>query len=159
MVYRGGSPGRQDDGHCMAVARRSPIWPIRESSPQRTPTFLLWRSRRTTGWVRAVPGAPPTAPASMGGPDGRSDGIPGKGKGLNRVTMDLFIVASFDLKFFFYFSTSILFCFTLAVFPCTSYHHHRCDAGCTPRSDRARLVRVARTARSNSSITRVSTVV
>ena len=82
MVYRGGSPGRQDDGHCMAVARRSPIWPIRESSPQRTPTFLLWRSRRTTGWVRAVPGAPPTAPASMDGPDGRTDGIPGVGKGL-----------------------------------------------------------------------------
>ena len=75
----------------MAVARRSPIWPIRESSPQRTPTFLLWRSRRTTGWVRAVPGAPPTAPASMGGPDGRSDGIPGKGKGLTLIIQDVYV--------------------------------------------------------------------
>ena len=31
--------------------------------------------------VRAVPGAVPTAAASMDGSDGRTDGIPGAGKG------------------------------------------------------------------------------
>ena len=30
---------------------------------------LLWRSRGTKGWVRAVPGAPPAAAEGMDGPD------------------------------------------------------------------------------------------
>ena len=82
MVYRGGMPASAGRPPWLKVARRSPIWPNRESSPQRTPIFLLWRSRGTIGWVRATPGALPTAPASMDGPDGRGGEIPGVGKGL-----------------------------------------------------------------------------
>ena len=47
-----------------------------------TPILLLRRSRGAIGRVRATPGAPPTAAASMDGSDGRADGIPGGGKGL-----------------------------------------------------------------------------
>ena len=47
-----------------------------------TPILLLWRSRGAIGRVRATPGAPPTAAASMDGSDGRADGIPGGGKGV-----------------------------------------------------------------------------
>ena len=83
MVYRGGMPASAGRTPWLFVARRSPIWPNLESSPQRTPIFLLWRSRGTIGWVRAAPGALPTPPASMDGPDGRSDGISVHRKGLS----------------------------------------------------------------------------
>ena len=45
---------------------------------------LLWRSRGTKGWVRAVPGAPPAAAEGMDSPDvrGRATESPVGGKGL-----------------------------------------------------------------------------
>ena len=46
-------------------------------------TFLmLSRSREAIGRVRATPGALSTAGRTTDGPDGRTDGIPGAGKGL-----------------------------------------------------------------------------
>ena len=46
-------------------------------------TFLmLSRSREAIGRVRATPGALSMAGRTTDGPDGRTDGSPGKGKGL-----------------------------------------------------------------------------
>ena len=82
MVYRlhmsmAGCRPSIADGAC-----RQRRWPNRASSPVMTPILLLRRSRGAIGRVRATPGAPPTAAASMDGSDGRADGIPGGGKGL-----------------------------------------------------------------------------
>ena len=56
-----------------------PFW---DSSPLMTPIFITWTIPGHFFLVRAVPGAVPTAAASMDGSDGRPDGIPGAGKGL-----------------------------------------------------------------------------
>ena len=47
-----------------------------------TPIFITWTIPGHFFLVRAVPGAVPTAAASMDGSDGRPDGSPGTGKGL-----------------------------------------------------------------------------
>ena len=56
-----------------------PFW---DPSPLMTPIFITWTIPGHFFLVRAVPGAVPTAAASMDGSDGRPDGIPGTGKGL-----------------------------------------------------------------------------
>ena len=55
-----------------------PFW---DSSPLMTPIFITWTIPGHFFLVRAVPGAVPTAAASMDGSDGRPDGSPGAGKG------------------------------------------------------------------------------
>ena len=57
-------------------------WPIRELCPLMATFLVLPRSRGAIGRSRATPGALPTAGRRSDGPDGRVDGIPGKGKGL-----------------------------------------------------------------------------
>ena len=59
-----------------------PFW---DSSPLMTPIFITWTIPGHFFLVRAVPGAVPTAAASMDGSDGRPDGSPGGGKGLKQV--------------------------------------------------------------------------
>ena len=56
-----------------------PFW---DSSPLMTPIIITWTIPGHFYLVRAVPGAVPTAAASMDGSDGRPDGSPGAGKGL-----------------------------------------------------------------------------
>ena len=58
-------------------------WPNREFCPLMATFLMLARSRGAIGRVRATPGALPTAGRRSDGPDGRVDGIPGKGKGLS----------------------------------------------------------------------------
>ena len=53
-----------------------PFW---DSSPLMTPIFITWTIPGHFFLVRAVPGAVPTAAASMDGSDGRPDGSPGGG--------------------------------------------------------------------------------
>ena len=82
MVYRlhmsmAGCRPSIADGAC-----RQRRWPNRALSPVMTPILLLRRSRGAIGRVRATPGALPTAGRRSDGPEGRVDGIPGKGKGL-----------------------------------------------------------------------------
>ena len=67
--------GRHHDG---SPSLRRPFW---DSSPLMTPIFITWTIPGHFFLVRAVPGAVPTAAASMDGSDGRPDGSPGKGKG------------------------------------------------------------------------------
>ena len=57
--------------------------PFRELCPRdgHLPHAPAVRSRGAIGRVRATPGAPPAAGRRSDGPDGRMDGIPGKGKG------------------------------------------------------------------------------
>ena len=64
---------------CPAGSLRRPFW---DSSPLMTPIFITWTIPGHFYFVRAVPGAVPTAAASMDGSDGRTDGLPGTGKGL-----------------------------------------------------------------------------
>ena len=59
--------------------------PFRDFSPLSNFFLLLLRSRGALGRVRATPGAPSAAAASMDGPDGRAGGRPGAGKGLTLV--------------------------------------------------------------------------
>ena len=66
---------------CPAGSLGRPFW---DSSPLMTPIFITWTIPGHFYLVRAVPGAVPTAAASMDGSDGRPDGIPGVGKGLRR---------------------------------------------------------------------------
>ena len=61
-----------------------PFW---DSSPLMTPIFITWTIPGHFFLVRAVPGAVPTAAASMDGSDGRTDGLPGMGKGLNEIRL------------------------------------------------------------------------
>ena len=61
---------------------RRPFW---DSSPLMTPIIITWTIPGHFYLVRAVPGAVPTAAASMDGSDGRPDGSPGVGKGLSSV--------------------------------------------------------------------------
>ena len=51
-----------------------PFW---DSSPLMTPIFITWTIPGHFFLVRAVPGAVPTAAASMDGSDGRTDGSDG----------------------------------------------------------------------------------
>ena len=81
-----GSP----DGHAWCLQARglppsSPDgrqWPNRALGPVVDPFVMLPRSRGAIGRVRATPGALPTAGRRSDGPEGRVEGIPGKGKGL-----------------------------------------------------------------------------
>ena len=57
-------------------------WPIRAFCPLMATFLMLARSRGAIGRVRATPGPPSAAGRRSDGPDGRVDGIPGKGKGL-----------------------------------------------------------------------------
>ena len=63
-------------------------WPNRQSSPLMATFLMLSRSREATGRVRATPGALSMAGRTTDGPDGRTDGPPGRGKaerrGVNR---------------------------------------------------------------------------
>ena len=65
-------------------ARGSLQRPFWDSSPLMTPIFITWTIPGHISLVRAVPGAVPTAAASMDGSDGRTDGLPGARKGLTR---------------------------------------------------------------------------
>ena len=57
--------------------------PNRQSSPLMATFLMLSRSRGAIGRVQATPGALSTAGRTTDGPDGRTDGSPGGGKGLN----------------------------------------------------------------------------
>ena len=57
--------------------------PNRQSSPLMATFLMLSRSRGAIGRVRATPGALSMAGRTTDGPDGRTDGIPGQGKGLS----------------------------------------------------------------------------
>ena len=57
-------------------------WPNRQSSPLMATFLMLSRSRGAIGRVRATPGALSMAGRTTDGPDGRTDGSPGAGKGL-----------------------------------------------------------------------------
>ena len=84
-----GSP----DGHAWSLQARGlpPLspdgrrWPNLAFCPLVATFLMLPRSRGAIGRVRATPGAFPTAGRRSDGPDGRVDGIPGKGKGLSQV--------------------------------------------------------------------------
>ena len=69
--------GRHHDGSPW-IAPTTFLW---DSSPLMTPIFITWTIPGHFYLVRAVPGAVPTAAASMDGSDGRTDGLPGTGKG------------------------------------------------------------------------------
>ena len=56
--------------------------PNRQSSPLMATFLMLSRSRGAIGRVRATPGALSMAGRTTDGPDGRTDGSPGVGKGL-----------------------------------------------------------------------------
>ena len=60
--------------------------PNRQSSPLMATFLMLSRSRGAIGRVRATPGALSMAGRTTDGPDGRTDGIPGAGKGLRFLT-------------------------------------------------------------------------
>ena len=59
-------------------------WPNRQSSPLMATFLMLSRSRGAIGRVRATPGALSMAGRTTDGPDGRTDGSPGTGKGLSK---------------------------------------------------------------------------
>ena len=65
--------GKHHDGSPWGALGR-PFW---DSSPLMTPIFITWTIPGHFFLVRAVPGAVPTAAASMDGSDGRTDGLPG----------------------------------------------------------------------------------
>ena len=69
---------------------RRPFW---DSSPLMTPIFITWTIPGHFYLVRAVPGAVPTAAASMDGSDGRTDGLPGTGKGLKKIFFENLLVS------------------------------------------------------------------
>ena len=63
----------------------SPVITFRDFSSLSNFFLLLLRSRGALERVRATPGAPSAAAASMDGPDGRAADFPGGGKGLRLV--------------------------------------------------------------------------
>ena len=71
-LLQAGQPPSRPDG---------PGRPNRQSSPLMATFLMLPRSRGATGRVRATPGALSMAGRTMGGPDGRTDGLPGEGRG------------------------------------------------------------------------------
>ena len=76
--------GKHHDGSPW-IARTTGFW---DSSPLMTPIIITWTIPGHFYLVRAVPVAVPTAAASTDSSDGRTDGIPGKGKGLTMIVWD-----------------------------------------------------------------------
>ena len=67
------------------ASETGPLWPslaFPGLQPAEDPPSFALAVPRALDRVRATPGAPPAAAASMDGPEGRAAGFPGGGKGL-----------------------------------------------------------------------------